>query len=78
MTTAFLKSKLAKHGIKAEQNGNRVSARVNGHIIGGYDQGGLLVCLRVRRENDHDDSQSDYSAGCFCDTFKQVKMIAGF
>lgn len=78
MTTAYLKNKLAKHVIKADHIGNRVSARVNGHIIGGYDQSGSIVCLRVRRENDEDDSQSDYSAGCFCDTFKQVKCLAGF
>lgn len=78
MTTAFLKSKLAKHGIKADHIGNRVSARVNGYIIGAYDQNGLAVCLRVRREGDEDDSQSDYSAGCFCDTFKQVQRHIGF
>ena len=31
-----------------------------------------IVCIKVRKDNDHDDSMSDYSAGSFRDNLKQA------
>jgi hypothetical protein len=35
-----------------------------------------VVCIRVRRTNDLDDSMSDYSAGCFVNTITRAMKIA--
>lgn len=42
---------------------------------GGED---YVATIRVRRDNDHDDSQSDYCAGVWCDTLKRAIELASY
>ena len=37
-----------------------------------YDQDGEAICVQVKRNNDRNDIQSDYFAGWFADTIKEV------
>ena len=48
----------------------------NLHLISFIDQGGNAICLRVRREDDQDDPQSDYSAGSYAHSIKQALRLA--
>jgi hypothetical protein len=41
------------------------------------DFSGIVECIKVRGLNDHDDMQSDYSAGVFVNTISSALRIAG-
>lgn len=56
---------------------NRYSIEGKTHICLWYLQDESAVCVKIRRHNDHDDSQSDYSAGFFTDTLKDIKIYLG-
>jgi len=48
----------------------------NPNVISFIDQFGDALCLRVRREDDQDDIQADYSAGSYADSIKQALRLA--
>ena len=47
------------------------------HICEWYLQDESAICVKVRKHNDCDDSQSDYSAGFFARTLKDIKLYLG-
>lgn len=76
MQTLNAIKKLTKSGFEVIQNGNRYIAKANRHIVSFADQGGDIICINVRSQNDHDDVLSDYSAGVFCDNLTQAIKLA--
>ncbi len=70
--------KLTAQGWVFCHENNRYWARKPGncHLISFIDQGGDAICLRVRREDDHDDPQSDYSAGSYAHSIKDALRLA--
>jgi hypothetical protein len=68
--------KLDKANFEITQNGKRYSAKANRHIIDFIEQDGSVLCVKVRSENDMDDSLSDYSAGVWCDNLTQAIKLA--
>ena len=68
--------KLTKAGFQITQKGNRYWAQAGQNIISFFDQAGSVICINVRSINDESDSQSDYSAGVFCDNLSQAIRIA--
>ena len=70
--------KLNKLGFKVINIGNRYKAKKTGlkYVIEFNTQDELIMCIRARRENDHDDSQSDYSAGMWCNNLAQAIRLA--
>ncbi len=70
--------KLTAQGWVFCHENNRYWARKPGNpsVISFIDQGGDAICLRVRREDDQDDPQSDYSAGSYARSIKQALKFA--
>jgi hypothetical protein len=71
-------TKLNKLGFKVINSGNRYKAKKDGlkYVIEFITQDELIMCIRARRENDLDDSQSDYSAGMWCNNLAQAIRLA--
>lgn len=72
METKSVIKKLGKLAKIDQYDNGKYSAVLNSKEATWWDQGGRAICLKVRRLNDIDDSQSDYSAGFFCDTIKEA------
>ena len=70
--------KLNKSGFEVFNNGNRYKAKKVGlkYVVEFISQEELIMCIRARRENDRDDSQSDYSAGMWCNNLAQAIRLA--
>lgn len=76
-THAATVAKLRRAGLVVVSQGNDLFAaqcQGNGqvNVIEWYRQGDSAVSLCVRRENDHDDPVSDYSAGSFTRSIAQA------
>ena len=67
-----IERRLGKTPIKNKYN--EYAVNVNGRVLSFYKNGGGndIVCINVRRENDHSDSMTDYSAGSFYDNLSQA------
>ena len=64
---------LEKIGLKVETNANRqYYCKGKNYICSWYVQEENAICVKVRNYKDEDDMYSDYSAGFFSDTIKQV------
>jgi len=73
MTLKNAIKKLEAKGLLVVQRSNNVlNVQANGYSLTIMGQGEDVATMRVRRFNDEDDSQSDYSAGSFWDTMPQV------
>ena len=72
--TANVIKRFAAQGWTFCNDGNRYWARKPGNrnVVSFIDQFGDAMCLRVRCEDDHDDMQTDYSAGSYADSIKQA------
>ena len=70
-TTLVKKLTVLGYAIQHNTNGE-YWAENHFKVISWYVQEGSIVCLNVRRENDHSDFQSDYHAGMFCRTIKHA------
>jgi hypothetical protein len=68
--------KLVKAGFEITQTGNRYMAQRASNIISFVVQSESVICIKIRSQNDFDDSQSDYSAGVFCDNLTQAIKLA--
>ena len=70
--------KLNKSGFKVINSGSRYKAKKAGlkYVIEFNTQDELIMCIRARREDDRDDSQSDYSAGMWCNNLAQAIRLA--
>jgi hypothetical protein len=68
--------KLVKAGFEITQTGNRYMAQKASSIISFVVQSESVICIKIRSQNDRDDSQSDYSAGVFCDNLTQAIKLA--
>ncbi len=53
-----------------------IQFRANGGRNGGNPLDALAVCIKSRRENDHDDAMTDYSSGVYCSSIKQAITLA--
>lgn len=75
MTTANAIKKLSKYG-EVKNNGNHYCAVIGEKEVSFYRNGPEMtdsaICFRVRRLNDHDDSNADYTAGSFRDNLTQA------
>ena len=80
MKVANATKKLIKAGFEVTNNGRSISAKKGRHVINVTANGGDLTdtvaTVRVRAACDLDDSQSDYSAGVYCDNVSQAIRIA--
>lgn len=71
--TTSVVAALKRIGVTALRNERNNWRAVKGAAyIDWIDQDGDALCLRVARCNDHDDCQSDYSAGSFFNTIKSA------
>jgi hypothetical protein len=70
--------KLNKSGFEVLNNGNRYKAKKVGlkYVVEFISQETSVLCIRVLQENDYDNSQSDYSAGTWCDNLTQAILLA--
>lgn len=68
--------KLVKAGFEVTQTGNRYMAQKASNIISFFVQSDSVICIKIRSQNDCDDSRSDYSAGVFCDNLTQAIKLA--
>jgi hypothetical protein len=79
MTVANAVKKLAKSGFEVTGSDMRFSGR-NGLRVVEFSRTGRdsdsIGCIKVRSVNDNDDSQSDYSAGVWCDNLSQAIKLA--
>lgn len=74
---------IEKLGLEVKQpkycNGNpSFYAEGEEYICSWYKQDDNAICVNLRRDNDHHDYQSDYTAGFFADTYKEVKKYLGY
>lgn len=71
--------KLEKYA-KVTKDGIFYQAKKNGKVIEFVDNGGMgtITAIKVRRDDDHNDSMSDYTAGCFYNTLGSAIKSAGF
>jgi hypothetical protein len=69
-TTKFATRSLEKSGATITRNGNRIAGKIGNHSVEFIDQGGDVICLRVRRVTDLDCSQEDYAAGSWFDAIR--------
>lgn len=46
------------------------------NVVEFLDQDDVMLCVKVRRVNDVDDSQTDYAAGMWCQNLKQAILLA--
>jgi len=80
MKVANASKKLIKAGFSVTMVGRSISAKKGRHVINVTANGGELTdtvaTVRVRCASDLDDSQSDYSAGVFCDNVSQAIRLA--
>ena len=76
MQTTNAIKKLEKSGFSIVSNGYRYQAYLGSSVISFYNQDSTIGCINVRDVFDVDDSQSDYSAGVFCDNITQAIKIA--
>jgi len=80
MKLANLKKALEKHGAEfINQESQRTQWKLNGKVIAAYynlNGEDRVHFVNVRRENDHDDPMSDYSAGANLHTIKSVLAFA--
>lgn len=77
MTIEKAVRKLEKAGFRISNNGRFYFAIKNEEIIDFHDQDGKVYGIRQRGINDHDDVQSDYFAGVYCDNISQAIRISG-
>ena len=79
MTVANAVKKLAKSGFEVTGSDMRFSGRSGLRVVEfsrvGRDSDSI-GCIKVRHVNDNDDSQSDYSAGVWCDNLSQAIKLA--
>ena len=70
--------KLNKSGFVVSNAGNRYSAKKVGlkYVVEFINQETSVLCIRVRQENDNDNSMVDYSAGTWCDNLTQAISLA--
>ena len=70
--------KLNKSGFEVINNGNRYQAKKVGlkYVVEFINQETSVLCIRVRQENDNDNSMVDYSAGTWCDNLTQAISLA--
>ena len=78
MTMYYAAGKLLKAGFSTDRAGNRLTAKRGPWVIELLANGGSddVATIRVRRETDKDDMQSDYSAGAFVDSIPQALRCA--
>ena len=80
MKVANATKKLTKAGFEVTSNGRSISAKKGRYVINVTANGGDLTdtvaTVRVRAACDLDDSQSDYSAGVYCDNVSQAIRLA--
>ncbi len=79
MTVANAVKKIEKlSGLKVQKNGNRLYfITYKNNVLSFYPNGrdeptSEITCIKTRKTYDHDDSMSDYSAGCFHDNITQA------
>ena len=70
MTLVKTIKKLKKLGYAVNDNGRQFWIESNGRVMsfivnGRREDDAEVHCINVRRENDHSDSMTDYSAGAF-------------
>ena len=80
MTYKNAKTKMAKFGEVTIEKGF-LSVTIGNLIVSTVSNGRVsddaeVICHKVRRENDHDDSRMDYSAGRFFDTLTAALKYA--
>jgi len=80
MTLANAIKKLTKAGFEISEGYNRgFKATFGRQVVEFFLNGGRedeITCIRVRYENDNDDSITDYCAGVFADNISQAIRIA--
>jgi hypothetical protein len=83
MTIGNAVRKLERSGYKVERDGSHFVARKTGVLDlieflpnGSAEPENEICCLRVRRDADKDDMQSDYSAGSYYDSVAQAMRAA--
>ncbi len=67
--------KLTKAGytiIQCNHRSDRFYVKSPTRIVAWWKQDDSAICVQSRRPDDENDSQSDYSAGYFCDTIKRA------
>lgn len=69
--------KLKKFG-KVEQNGQQYSVTHKGEVVSFRNQDGRIIVIGVRRENDHSDPMTDYSAETYCRNLSQAFRLANW
>ena len=75
MKTKFVLAQMARLNGEITTHYNRYSIIYKGNAISFIDQNGHALCLRVRALGDQDDLISDYHAGSFVKTWKQVMRL---
>lgn len=80
MTITNAIKKVTKAGFKVTQNGQRYSAKKDGvNYLVEFSQNGsedIITCIGARHENDHSDSQQDYSATIYTNNLSQAIRLA--
>ena len=77
MKTEIIIKRLSKFGKVDHNDINNYFVKINNHFIEFFNQNGLVICLKVRKEDDENDIQSDYSAGVFVKTLKSALNSVG-
>jgi len=74
MKTTNAVKKLEKLGFsnRGDQRSFSFSKDGSNYRIEFFDQTGSVICLGIRRENDHSDSMTDYCATIFADSLSQA------
>ncbi len=71
--TSYAIKRLSKYAEVEVAEGSGLHTCVfNEVVIQFHDQGGRAICIRARRENEHDDPYTDYFAGSYYDNISQA------
>lgn len=79
MKTANAIKTLEKAGFKVVSPYHRFYSALSPsgkNVVEFLDQDDVMLCVKVRRVNDVDDSQTDYAAGSWCKNLKQAMVLA--
>lgn len=78
MKVANAVKKLEKAGFEVKEECGHFVAKLGKELVEFYRNGTSedVTCIRVRNENNHDDSMTDYCAGVFVDNISHGIRIA--